>query len=90
MSDEAIWQQVIAEHPEIKIWVVRNKTVPLSMLRILATDADTSVRWEVAGKRKLDDALFEALCADRDESVRRVVLTNAKCPAVLRETLRHE
>jgi hypothetical protein len=90
VSDDAIWHEVIAEHPELKVWVVRNKTVPLSILRILATDNDPRVRREVAGKRKLDDALLAALCADRDEGVRRVVLTNPKCPAALKGAFRDE
>jgi hypothetical protein len=90
VSDEAIWHRVMAEYPELKVWVARNKTVPLSILRILATDDDPSVRREVAGKRKLDDELFVALAADEDERVRVALIANPKCPAILKETLRHE
>jgi hypothetical protein len=76
-APEQIWRDVIAEHPALKIWVVRNKTVPLSILRILARDPDARIRREVAGKRKLDAALFALLAADDDESVRFAVRNNA-------------
>lgn len=90
VSDEAIWHIVIAQHPDLKVWVVRNKTVPLSILRILAVDENPSVRREVAGKRKLDDALFMALAADKDESVRAALIANQKCPVTLKAARHHE
>ncbi len=72
-----IWQDVMTNYPDLKIWVVRNKTVPLEILRLLATDPDPRVRREVAGKRKVDHALFLQLMADPDESVRFAARNNA-------------
>jgi hypothetical protein len=83
-ADDEVWRDVIVHHPDLKIWVVRNKTVSLAILRMLAIDPDPRVRREVARKRKLDDALFAALAADTDEAVRFTLLTNSKCPAHIR------
>ncbi len=84
MAHHRIWQDIIAHHPDLKIWVVRNKTVPLDVLRQLALDADPRVRREVAGKRKLDRALFLQLVMDADESVRTALQNNAKLPIDLK------
>ena len=77
---DKVWLDVLSGHPDMKIWVVRNKTVPLSILRLLSDDPDGAVRYEVACKRKLDEALFEKLSHDRDASVRHGVAYNKKAP----------
>ncbi len=84
-ANEKIWRAVVTDHPDLKIWVARNKSVQLEILRLLAADADPCVRREVAAKRKLDFALFAALAKDHDESVRRAVALNANCPAEFRQ-----
>lgn len=71
----------------MRSWVAHNKTVPISVLRILATDEDPDVRLTVAAKRKLDGELFERLARDADESVRHRVANNAKVPRHLLEEL---
>ncbi len=86
-ADEAIWHDVIAQYPELKCWVVRNKTIAHEILRRLAQDEDPSIRREVASKRKLEKTLFEQLSRDPDESVRRAIAINAKCPADILERL---
>jgi hypothetical protein len=86
-ASEAVWLDVIRIYPKLRKWVVHNKTVPLSILRLLASDDDRHVRWNVATKRKLDHALFEALSGDPDEGVRRAIANNAKCPEDIRELL---
>jgi hypothetical protein len=86
-AEDQVWRDVIASHPDLKIWVARNKTVSLPILRTLATDPDPKVRREVAGKRKLDQPLFVALAADPDEGVRFAILNNGKCPAHIRAAL---
>jgi hypothetical protein len=78
-----VWEAVIATRPDMKPWVIHNKTVPLEMLRGLASDADTEVRCAVAGKRKLDRELFNALAADPEPEVRHRVAWNAKVPVDL-------
>ena len=79
-ADEDIWLEVIERFPDMREWVARNKTVPLSILRMLATDAEPRVRLAVAMKRKLDRELFERLAHDREETVRATVAMNLKVP----------
>ena len=76
----SVWLDIIARYPEMKRWVVLNRSVPLGILEILATDADSSVRATVANKRKLSLALFELLSRDVDEVVRQRIAYNKKVP----------
>jgi hypothetical protein len=76
-------QEVIQGHPELRVWVVRNKTASLSVLAVLAADDDPAVRCAVAMKRKIDAAIFERLADDPDPSVRRRAALNPKCPPQL-------
>lgn len=82
------WLRVIEDYPEMKRWVALNKTVQLEVLRVLAKDAEPSVRSAVADKRKLDRELFEELSRDYDEAVRARVAYNKRVPADLLELLR--
>ena len=82
-----VWTEVIAAHPDMREWVAHNKTVPISILELLAADANPSVRQAVATKRKLTRQLFEALTRDPDDSVRARIAHNAKVPADLLQKL---
>ncbi|MDJ0609260.1 MAG: hypothetical protein QNJ67_09810 [Kiloniellales bacterium] len=86
-ASEEVWLEVIQKYPEMKVWVVHNKKVPLSILRILSDDTDAEVRSWVAGKRKLDAALLEKLSRDPEESVRRKVAIHGNTPARVLESL---
>jgi hypothetical protein len=79
-ADDAVWLSVIKYHPDLRRWVAHNKTVPLSIIRLLIDDPDPATRSWVARKRKLDRAMFVALAADPDEGVRFALTTNAKLP----------
>ena len=79
-ASEEVWIDIIQHYPEMKIWVIRNKTIPLSILRLLSNDSDNHVRGEVAMKRKLDNELFEKLAHDEDEAVRAHIACNRKTP----------
>jgi hypothetical protein len=81
---DGVWLDVIAQYPDLKKWVVHNKTVPLEILRLLAGDEDRHVRSAVARKRKLDRALFEKLSCDQHEVVCRCLAANPKCPQDIR------
>jgi hypothetical protein len=83
-APETVWMDVIRLYPELRTWVAHNKAVPLAILRLLAKDQDYKVRLTVAMKRKLDHELFVTLSADPDESVRRAIANNAKCPKELK------
>ena len=79
-----VWRELVARHPNMRFWVVQNKTVPLEVLAMLARDDDTDVRCMVASKRKLCHELQHVLALDPEESVRHALAMNAK---VLQEVL---
>jgi hypothetical protein len=79
-----VWQSLIDDYPNMRVWVAQNKTVPLEILAQLATDDDPHVRSMVAMKRKLSPDLQQLLAADPDDAVRNLLVSNAK---VLREVL---
>lgn len=85
-SDET-WLEVINTYPDMRRWVVRNKTIPLSILEILSVSDDRNVRSEVATKRKLSPTLFSRLAADPDASVRERIAYNSKVPTSILEQL---
>jgi len=87
-AQKSVWLKVIREYPDFKEWVVHNKTVPLSILRILATDSDPKVRFAVAMKRKCEPTILEQLAKDEDETVRVRVAYNQKTPAHVLDKLR--
>jgi hypothetical protein len=72
----SVWQEIIATYPENKIWVVRNKTVPVEILEILSKDNDAQIRSEVASKRKINDSIFSILSKDENKSVRYALMLN--------------
>ena len=86
-ASEEVWLEVIDRYPDMKKWVIHNKTIPHSILRLLSDDPDPSVRWWVAMKRKAEPAILEKLAADLDESVRIRVACNQKTPDAVLERL---
>ena len=82
-----VWFDVIYRFPEMREWVVHNRTVPIKVLDLLARDDASSVRATVADKRKLSSELFELLARDNDELVRLRVAYNKKAPMHVLERL---
>lgn len=89
-APESVWLEVVRLYPDYKEWVAHNKTVPLSILRILAAEADPRVRLRVAMKRKCDPEILERLAQDEDETVRVRVAYNRKTPGHVIERLRRD
>lgn len=79
-ASEETWREVITNYPEMAFGVVQNKTVPHSILELLAYHAEPRVRSAVARKRKLTYDLFAHLAHDEDESVRLAIALNKKTP----------
>lgn len=79
-ASDDVWMKVIYNYPDMKKWVVYNKTVPLSVLYFLSDDSDSSVRSAIADKRKLDRALFEKLSKDKVDTIRHRIAVNKKTP----------
>jgi hypothetical protein len=88
--DEAplhVWIEVIDRYSDMRSWVAHNKTVPIAVLELLASDPDPDVRCAVADKRKLTAELFHALATDTDEDVRARIAHNRKVPKSVLECL---
>jgi len=93
-TDEApieVWMEVLREFPAMKVWVIRNKTVPIEILDLLASDPDPRIRSEVATKNKLSPTLMELLASDADASVRQRIAYNTNAdPGILEKLTRDE
>ena len=83
-----VWHEVIDKYPELKEWVVLNKTIQLEILKILAKDPNESVRATVARKRKIDREIFDILKNDSSESVRHSLMCNTKVPIDLKKEIK--
>jgi hypothetical protein len=89
-ATEDTWQEVIRKYPDMKVWVARNRTVPLNILETLSHDENADVRHAVAMKRKSSQDILQRLAQDPDESVRLRVALNPKTPKVILEQLLHD
>lgn len=76
-----VWWEVIRRFPDMKTWVIHNKTVPVEILETLSADSDEMVRWHVANKRRAPADVLERLARDPAASVRQRVAFNSKTPA---------
>ena len=86
----AIWMEVIDQHPDMRFWVAQNKTVPIEVLEILASDSDSSVRDMVARKRKISEVIALRLAEDPDATVRAALATNRNLPPSAVAKLQHD
>jgi hypothetical protein len=85
-----VWREIIAVRPDMRTWVAHNKTIPLEILEELSFDSDVAVRCEVAGKRKISEAIAVRLAKDPDEGVRIQLIYNQKLPAAALIVLRDD
>jgi hypothetical protein len=86
-ATDKVWEEVIEKYPDMRVWVARNKTVPVNILDILSRDGNAEVRHAVATKRKSGQEILQRLAKDPDESVRLRVALNPKTPKVILEEL---
>lgn len=89
-ATEAVWWDVIRFYPNMRAWVIHNKTVPTVVLEALSTDADEHVRSAVGEKRKLPDHLFLKFARDPAALVRRSILNNKNAPDAALTVLRDD
>jgi len=82
-----VWLDVINRYPEMRQWVAHNKTIPVEILSILATDPDKRVRSMVSMKRKLTPEILEVLATDEYEPVRLRVAQHTRTPRAVLERL---
>ena len=82
-KDEApitVWLELIEKYPHMRIWVARNKTIPIEVINILSKDEDSLVRDSIASKYPLSREIYLMLSKDKDESVRGRLIYNKKLP----------
>ena len=82
-----VWLELIERHPDSRVWIARNKTVPVEVLSILVEDPSPEVRFAVAMKRSLTPGLLDRLADDPDESVRLQVARHRNTPKGILERL---
>lgn len=82
-----VWLELIRLHPDSRVWVAHNKTIPTEIVSILADDEDPAVRFTIAGKRRLGPGMLERLAADPDESIRLQIARHRNTPRRVLEIL---
>jgi hypothetical protein len=85
-----VWCQVVDRYPEARFWVAQNKTVPLEILAILASDPDRRVRSMVARKKRSTSDILAVLADDEDDAIRMSVARHRNTPRDALETLQSE
>ncbi|QWT19809.1 hypothetical protein KPL74_18940 [Bacillus sp. NP157] len=73
-----VWMDIAKSYPELKEWVVLNKTVGADVLAALASDEDENIRAAVARKSKAGSDTLDHLGRDRTACVRLAVARNRK------------
>lgn len=86
-APEYVWLELIEINSAIREQVAHNKSIPDSIIRILAADSEPRVRHRIAMKRKTPPDVLEVLARDSDESVRHAVALNQKTPVHILGTL---
>jgi len=87
-ADIKVWYDVIQKFPELKKWVVQNKTIQIEVLEHLVSDKDDKVRYAIARKRKINNRIFDILKSDSDESVRHALICNTKLTLDLKKKIK--
>lgn len=85
-----VWKDVISKYPNMKQWVIHNKTVPIEILEILVNDPDPNIRSFIAEKRKITYEIQFQLVHDIDEGVRARLLHNKNLDKGIGEILQRD
>ncbi|MBS0261515.1 MAG: hypothetical protein JSS02_06115, partial [Planctomycetes bacterium] len=87
---ENVWRTIIADHPEMWIWVAHNKTIPDSVIRQLFQLNDGAVNSTLARKRKTPPDVLAGLAKSDDPAIRLGVAKNAKTPGQILAALAND
>jgi hypothetical protein len=85
-APEAVWREVI-EKAEMRFWVAHNRTVPVEVLRVLATDEDWRVRDRIASRRACPPEILTLLSKDGHEAVLSTIAGHPHTPTAVLERL---
>lgn len=75
-----VWMELIENHPDMRVWVARNRTINKGIQMVLSKDKDPQVRGAIASKYPLDRELYYYLSKDIAEIVRSTIAYNKKTP----------
>ena len=89
-ADIKVWYDVIQKFPDLKEWVIHNKTIQIEILEYLATDEDQKIRYAIAKKRKINKKIFDLLKTDSDETVRHALISNNGLTMELKQEIKVE
>ena len=77
-SSTQIWWDVLAQRPDLALWLAANRTLPSEVAARLALHDSVQVRAALASGPCLSDDFMLRLAHDKDEVVRLRVVCNAK------------
>jgi hypothetical protein len=82
----SVWWNLIQEHPQMRVWVARNRTIPKEIIYHLSEDDDPIVRDAICSKYPLDMDIYILLSRDLDEGIRARLTYNKGLPlAILKD-----
>jgi hypothetical protein len=84
---ESLAMEIVADYPEHRKDLARNKTISEPVIRALAVDEDPDVRWRISHKRATPPDVQIELASDSSESVRIGICRNPKVPREALEIL---
>jgi hypothetical protein len=79
-APEEVWMELAREYPETRAGIALNKTVPLTVLKELASDQDARIRSLVAMKRRASADILQLLSTDSSDAVRMKVARHKNTP----------
>ncbi|MFP4600549.1 MAG: hypothetical protein ACLFVJ_20005 [Persicimonas sp.] len=84
---ESLAMEIVADYPEHREALARNKTISEPVIRKLALDEDPEVRWRISHKRATPPDVQIELASDPSEDVRSGICRNPKVPREALEIL---
>ena len=75
-----VWMELIENHPDMKVWVARNKSIPMEIINILSLDNDPVIRDAISSKYPLDIEIYQLFSKDADEGIRAKLTYNKGLP----------
>ena len=88
-APDGVWSELASGHLDMRFWVANNRTIPPSVMRVLASDSDWRVRDRIASKNSCPSDILELLSADSHDSVASVVAGHPNTPDAALHRLAH-
>jgi hypothetical protein len=79
-APDAVWHEVLENHPDMHFSVAHNRTVPESILILLVNAEDWRVRDRIAAKNACSPLLLEMLSHDPHDAVAATVAAHPRTP----------